>query len=256
MSNWVKCAVILGLFFISLTVKSVEFPPAPIPLRYVNDYTNTLHTTEKDRLEEKLKIYSQETSSQIAVVLISSTQGYEISQYAFELGDKWGIGRKDLNNGILMLIAVDDRKIFIATGYGLEGVLPDAFLSQIIRQVITPQFKQGFYANGISRGLDHIIAASKNEYAPYQEKDDWQDYIPFFMLAVFVLIVILGEISWRRKPYISPTSHPSGRIIRQSTLSRPSGFGSGHFGGNSGFGGSSGGFGGGNFGGGGAGGSW
>ena len=139
MTKILKSAVVFFALFFSSLLMAVSFPSSPTPFQYVNDYTRTLTSNEKQQLENKLIAYSKETSSQIAVVLIPSTEEYEISQYAFELGDKWGIGRKQLNNGVLMLVAVNDRKIFIATGQGLEGVLPDAFLSQIIRQVITPQ---------------------------------------------------------------------------------------------------------------------
>ncbi|WP_040976298.1 TPM domain-containing protein [Necropsobacter massiliensis] len=261
MIKLMQSAVVFFCVLLSFAASAVNFPAAPNPFRYVNDYTNRLSASEKQQLENKLIAYSQETSSQIAVVLIPTTGDYDIAQYAFELGDKWGIGRKQLNNGVLMLIAVNDRKIFIATGQGLEGVLPDAFLSQTIRSVITPQFKQGNYARGISNGLDNIIAASKGEFAPEsQQQNDMGEYIPFIMITIFVLIVIFGEIQWRKTPYISPTNNHGGQILRrQSTIGRRhnrsigGGFGSG----GGGFGGSSGGgFGGGGFGGGGAGGSW
>ncbi|MFU2078536.1 TPM domain-containing protein [Avibacterium endocarditidis] len=254
-----KSAVVFLLIFFSLTANAVNFPPPPNPFHYVNDYTNTLMPSEKQLLENKLIAYSKETSSQIAVVLIPSTGNYDIAQYSFELGDKWGIGRKQLNNGVLMLIAVKDRKIFIATGQGLEGALPDAFLAQIIRNVITPAFKKGQYMLGIDRGLDYIIAASKGEYGATQQDDKgFEQYIPLLMIVAFVLIVLFGELGSRRTPYISP-SNPQ----RTSTLNRRGrGGGFGGFGGGSGGlgggfgGGSSGGFGGGGFGGGGAGGSW
>ncbi|MGR6647867.1 TPM domain-containing protein [Avibacterium paragallinarum] len=249
-----KSAVIFFFVFFSFSLSAANFPPPPNPFHYVNDYTNTLMPSEKQLLENKLIAYSKETSSQIAVVLIPSTGNYDIAQYSFELGDKWGIGRKQLNNGVLMLIAVKDRKIFIATGQGLAGALPDAFLSQIIRNVITPAFKKGQYMLGIDRGLDYIIAASKGEYeAAKQDGEGLAQYIPLLMIAAFVLIVLLGELGGRRTPYISPIN-PN----RTSTFNRRNGGGGfGGFGGGSGFGGSSGGgFGGGGFGGGGAGGSW
>lgn len=258
MIKLLKSAVIFFSIFFSINSYAVNFPALPNPFHYVNDYTATLTPSERQLLENKLITYSKETSSQIAVVLIPSTENYDIAQYSFELGDKWGIGRKQLNNGVLMLIAVKDRKIFIATGQGLEGALPDAFLAQIIRNVITPAFKQGRYMLGIDRGLDYIIAASKGEYdAAQTEDDDWTQYIPIIMISIFVLFVLFGELSWRRTPYISPTNNHNGQIFRQPTVRRRSsggfggGFGSGGFGGGSG-----GGFGGGGFGGGGAGGSW
>ncbi|MFY1027901.1 TPM domain-containing protein [Actinobacillus seminis] len=258
MTKILKSAVIFFALFFSSLLMAVSFPASPTPFQYVNDYTRTLTGNEKQQLENKLIAYSKETSSQIAVVLIPSTEEYDISQYAFELGDKWGIGRKQLNNGVLMLVAVNDRKIFIATGQGLEGALPDAFLSQIIRQVITPQFKQNHYAQGISHGLDYIIAASKGEFDPYQqEENDWGSYIPFVMVCLFVFFVIFGELSWRKKPYISPSNrHQMENLIRQSSLSRRGRSGFGGFGGGFGDGAGGSGFGGGGFGGGGAGGSW
>lgn len=262
MIKLMKSAVVFLLVFLSLSASAVNFPPPPNPFHYVNDYTKTLTPSEKQLLENKLIAYSKETSSQIAVVLIPTTGNYDIAQYSFELGDKWGIGRKQLNNGVLMLIAINDRKIFIATGQGLEGVLPDAFLSRVIRNVITPAFKQGHYMLGIDRGLDYIIAASKGEYdAAQTEDDDWTQYIPIIMISIFVLFVLFGELSWRRTPYISPTNNHNGQIFRQPPVRRrrSGGFGGG-FGSGGGFGGfgggSGGGFGGGGFGGGGAGGSW
>ena len=265
MNKWLKSAVIFCVVFFSSLASAVDFPSSPNPFRYVNDYTHTLTENEKNALENKLIQYSRETSSQIAVVLIPTTGEYDISQYAFELGDKWGIGRKNDNNGVLMLIAKDDRKVFIATGQGLEGALPDAFLSQVIRKVMLPNFRQEFYANGISKALDYIIAASKGEFAPQaQEENTADEYIPFIMIALFVFFVILAEWNWRRKPYISPTSNHNNlqnaaiiaSMIENSRRNRRGGGGlGGGFGGGFG-GGSGGGFGGGGFGGGGAGGSW
>lgn len=247
MTKWLKSAVFLLSFFCITQLWAATFPPAPTPFRYVNDYTNTLSANEKAFLEQKLQAYGKETSSQIAVVIIPSTEEYDIAQYAFELGDKWGIGRKQLNNGVLMLIAKQDRKMFIAVGQGLEGVLPDAFLSQLIRQQITPQFKQGNYAEGISQGLDYLIAASKGEFDPNsQPEEDWERFLPLVMIALFILFVFIGN--GREVVYVG-NGGASGR--RSSHYRSGGGFGGGSFGGGSG-----GGFGGGSFGGGGAGGSW
>ena len=257
---WLKSAVVFLAVFFTITVYAADFPATPTPFRYVNDYTGTLSANDQNALENKLRAYAQETSSQIAVVIVPSTGEYEISQYTFALGDKWGIGRKQLNNGVLMLVAKNDRKIFIAVGQGLEAVLPDAFLSQTIRNGITPYFKQNQYAAGINSGLDYIIAASKGEFAAADiEESEFENYIPLLMIALFIFLVVMSELKWRNQPYISPTNnHRLEKVIRQSTLGRGrnnggfGGFGGGGFGGGS----SGGGFGGGGFGGGGAGGSW
>lgn len=257
-----KSAVIFTVIFWTGLLSAAVFPPAPNPFHYVNDYTSTLSTQQQQILENKLIDYGRETSSQIAVVIVPTTNEYEIADYAFALGDKWGIGRKQLNNGVLMLIAKNDRKVFIATGQGLEGVLPDAFLSQVIRHAILPEFKQGQYAQGINDGLDAIIAASKGEYGAYEtEEGEFDQYIPFLMVLVFLAFVAFGEYQYHKdEVYISPNQRDQlNRIVRQSTLSRRRGGGSGFGGGFGGFGGggsSGGGFGGGGFGGGGAGGSW
>lgn len=251
-----KSAVIFFCVFMAATVSAVTFPDSPTPFRYVNDYTKTLSEKQRDALEAKLVAYGKETSSQIAVVMVPTTGEYDVSQYAFELGDKWGIGQKKLNNGVLLLIAKDDRKLFIAVGQGLQGVLTDALASQIIRNQIRPYFRNEQYAKGIDNGLDYIIAATKGEYsAQVEEEDDFGDYIPFIMLALFILVVVIGEIS-RRRPYVSPSNnHVLNEALRQSLPSRRNGRGGGGFGGFGG-GGSGGGFGGGGFDGGGAGGSW
>ncbi|OOF89616.1 methanol dehydrogenase [Rodentibacter ratti] len=258
-----KSAVVFIFVFWSTFAAAAQFPPIPNPFRYVNDYTNTLSPQQQQILENKLISYGNATSSQIAVVLVPTTGEYEIADYAFALGDKWGIGRKQLNNGVLMLIAKNDRKVFIATGQGLEGVLPDAFLSQVIRNAILPQFKQAQYAQGINDGLNDIIAASQGEYGAYQmEESEFDKFIPFIMVLVFIAFVVFGEYQYHKDEiYISPNQRDQlNRIVRQSTLSRRRGGGSGFcggFGGGFGGGGSSGGgFGGGGFGGGGAGGSW
>ena len=253
-----KSAVIFLGIFMATAVSAVTFPDSPKPFRYVNDYTKTLSAKELDALEAKLVAYGKETSSQIAVVIVPTTGEYEVSQYAFELGDKWGIGRKNLNNGVLLLIAKEDRKLFIAVGQGLQGVLTDALASQIIRNQIRPYFRNEQYAQGIDNGLDYIIAATKGEFAAKAEEEkDFGDVVPFIMLALFILIVVIAEVNSRRA-YVSPTNnHALNEILRQSMSDRRRhGRGGGGFGGGGFGGGSGGGFGGGGFDGGGAGGSW
>ncbi len=240
------------LFWLFFPVLSwgATYPEPPQPFRYVNDYTHTLTQQQQQAIEQQLVAYSQKTSSQIAVVMIPSTGDVEIADYAFRLGDRLGIGRKQLNNGVLMLIAKNDRKIFIATGQGLEGALPDAFLGKVIRQVITPAFKENRYATGIAEGLKYIIAASQGEFKPEQlAEEERYDFIPLLMVAFFFLVVFLSE-RHKRRTYVSPRSRHyqnGGIYINPHDFDRhDGGFG----------GGSSGGFGGGGFGGGGAGGSW
>lgn len=229
MIKWLKRLVLLFSIFCINPIWAATFPLAPVPFQYVNDYTNTLSANEKAFLEQKLQAYGKETSSQIAVVIIPSTEEYDIAQYAFELGDKWGIGRKQLNNGVLMLIAKQDRKMFIAVGQGLEGVLVDAFLSQLIRQQITPHFKQGDYAVGINQGLNYLIAASKGEFDPNTqlEEESWERFLPLLMIAVFILFVLFGD---RRRVVYVGNGGVNG-VGRGSSHYRSGGFGGGSSGG-------------------------
>lgn len=247
----------LMLFWAAIAAATVSYPTPPKPFRYVSDYTQTLSAQERQVLEQALTDYSGKTSSQIAVVLVPSTQGEAVANYAHTLFNQWGIGRQKENNGVLLLIAKNDRKLFIATGRGLEAALPDAIAASIIRNEITPYFKQNLYAEGIAKGLSAIIQATQGEYAPLpdeQENSGIDDELIFFLiaLAIFILFQFIGRSGGT---YISPNSGNIDRIIHHSRRSSGGfgGFGGGSGGSSGGFGG---GFGGGSSGGGGAGGSW
>lgn len=260
MKKWIiQCYLACVLSLLSLPLLA-NYPSVPTPFRYVSDYTNTLSTQDKQTLENALVNYGQKTSSQIAVVMIPTTNGEEIAMYSTNLYNQWGIGRAKLNNGVLLLIAKNDRKVYITTGYGLEGALPDAIASSIIRNDITPYFKQDLYAQGIAKGLSSIIAATQGEYAPaaVEEEESGLEGFEIFLVVAFVIFFIFTASS-RGGVYISPST--ADRIIRTtSTISRNGGFRGGFGGGfggrNSGGGFGGGGFGGGRSGGGGAGGSW
>lgn len=248
------------MLFTLLSVSSwANYPDVPKPFRYVTDYTQTLSQQDWQTLENALVEYGQKTSSQIAVVIVATTNGEEVSSYTHNLFNKWGIGRQKENNGVLLLVAKEDRKLFIATGRGLEGALPDAIASSIIRNDITPYFKQGLYAQGIAKGLSSIIAATQGEYAPVvsnEENGGDFDGFEIFLFIAIVIFFIFHNVA-NSGGYISPSS--ANRVLRDvDAIRRRGGFGggSGGFGGGFGGGGSSGGFGGGSTGGGGAGGSW
>jgi uncharacterized protein len=136
---------IILLFFIGLMTTAAkgqgDFPPKPSPPRLVNDFSEILSSAERERLERKLVAYNDTTSSQVTIVLIKSVGPYDISDYAFQLGDQWGIGQRDLDNGVLILAAMEDRRVFIATGYGMEGAIPDILAKRIVDQLIVPNFR-------------------------------------------------------------------------------------------------------------------
>lgn len=238
--------------------------------RLVTDYTNTLTLTAKNDLESKLVAYSQESSVQIAIVIIQKLDGYEISQYAFELGEKWGIGQSGTDNGALILVSMDDRKMWIATGYGLEATVTDALCKRIIENEMKPRFRKGDFAGGLQAASEAIILASRGEYLGQGNGSGNEEKTPAGIIILVVgAILIFWAIFWliaalEAKKYarINGLSFWAAWALLNASRSTHTGSwssfsgGSGGFGGFSGGGSSFGGFGGGSFGGGGAGGSW
>jgi uncharacterized protein len=238
-----------------------ESHPIPKPdtklTAYVTDETSTLSSEQKNSLETKLTRFDKETSTQVVVYMISTLGGESFEETSYEIAEKNGIGQKGKNNGVLLFIVKNDRKLRIEVGYGLEGTLPDALCDQIIRKEITPYFKQGRYYDGISAGVDAIIAATKGEYTQdkkYNEKQE--DFgvgccgMPILVLAIFfffgfffVFSIIRRIFGWGRGSSSRSSWWNSGSWSSGSSSSWSSG--------SSGFSG-----GGGSFGGGGASGSW
>ena len=124
---------LLLLFFIYINSQAfaLDFPARPEPSKLVNDFTNTLSSQEQDQLEKKLVAFNDSTSIQIAVVIMKTLDGYPLSDYAFELAQKWGIGQKETNNGVLLLVSMDEHKLYIATGYGMEGIMPNIKVNNV-----------------------------------------------------------------------------------------------------------------------------
>ncbi len=231
-----------------------NFPERPNTL--VSDYTNTLSADETKALEQKLVAFNDSTSTQIAVVLIQSLEGYDVADYAVRLADKWGIGQDKKNNGVILLVSIGDRKISIQTGYGMEGALPDAIARRIIENSIKPAFKEGAYYQGLDAGTNDIIAYTKGEYKNDAPKRGKTKSFPL----VFALIFILIFIAIARKSGGGGNGQVIGGRGTAGALwwllaSGGGGSSGGGFGGGSDSGGF-GGFGGGGFGGGGASGSW
>ncbi len=240
----------------------------------VTDYTGTLSSDEINALENKLVLFDDSTSSQIAVVLIKTLDGYEVAEYAVGLAEKWGVGRDGKDNGILVLVAMDDRKMTIQTGYGMEGALPDAIAKRIVENDMKPAFKSGSYYEGLDRATDNIIAYTKGEYTGEGRKggeEPFPIYIVFIVLGVFALIFLYRVNEARQYSRVNHIGFWAAWALLNALQNKPGGkwsdfsSGRGSFGGwsggGNGFGGGSsgggfGGFGGGSFGGGGASGSW
>ncbi len=227
----------------------------------VTDYTNTLSPADKQRLENKLVAFDDSSSTQIAVVILKSVGDYDINQYGQQLGRKWGIGQKGTNNGIIVLVAIDDHKMTIQVGYGLEGALPDVIALQIQRTDMDPRFKTGDYYGGLDAGTDDIIKYTKGEYkADPNKMTDQSDGDGFPVGLVIFIVVIILIIIFRNRGggghMIGRGSSPLWWLFAGSMLGGGGrGWGGGGNDGDSG-GGGFGGFGGGDFGGGGASSSW
>jgi uncharacterized protein len=258
-----KTSLILFLLFAGFWAFPQQFPPKPNTL--VTDYTNTLSAASQQQLENKLVAFDDSTSTQIAVVIMKSVNGYDINEYGTKLGRAWGIGTKGKNNGILVLVALDDHKVSIQTGYGAEGAVPDITTHEIIEHDIVPDFKQGDYYGGLNAATDDLIKYMKGEYkSPAKPADDtgsgWGGIFLLVFIVVIILIIIFrgkggggGQIIGGRGG-----ASPFWWFMGGAMLGRGSGGWGGFSGGDGGgdSGGGFGGFGGGDFGGGGSSGSW
>jgi uncharacterized protein len=169
---------------------SQEIPERPNTL--VTDYTNTLSATDKQQLERKLVDYNDSTSTQIAVVIMRSTGDYDINQYGVELLRKWGIGGKEKNNGVLVLVAIDDRKMAIQTGYGAEGALPDITTQEIIQNDMKPRFKENDFYGGLDAATNDIIKAMRGEYKGDNKPKRKGDGSPIGFIIIIVVIVLIA----------------------------------------------------------------
>ncbi|MDB5148151.1 MAG: hypothetical protein JWQ57_2171 [Mucilaginibacter sp.] len=186
-----KIILFLGLVLCTAFAFAQDFPQRSNTL--VTDYTNTLNPADKQRLESKLVAFNDSTSTQIAVVILKSTGSYDINDYGVQLLRKWGIGQKDKNNGVLVLVAIGDRKMSIQTGYGAEGALPDIVTQDIIQNDLKPHFKQNDYYGGLDAGTNSILKAMKGEYkaAKKQQKQSNGGSAGFIVIIIVVVILIL-----------------------------------------------------------------
>ncbi|MDP2531264.1 TPM domain-containing protein [Photobacterium damselae subsp. piscicida] len=146
-------------------------PSFPALTGRVVDDAHILTQPQRLALNTLLAEEEKSSSNQVVIVTVPSTGGIPIADYGYQLGRKWGIGQKEHNNGVLLIIAYNDKKMRIEVGYGLEGALPDATAYSIINHEIKPQFKAGRFYQGISNGTKAIIAAIHGEYKPIVEED-------------------------------------------------------------------------------------
>lgn len=262
-------AITAGLFLLMFSATAaLTLPPQPDPPRLVNDYTGMLSSTEIARLEQKLREYDRTHSTQIAIIITNDLYGYEINDFSSRVGEKWGVGRAGFENGVVITVSLAEgrREVAIATGYGVESVLPDITAKRIIDNEILPSFRNGNYFQGLDNATNVIMQLAAGEFsaAEYNPQEEEVPFVALVLPFIFVIIIVV-LLSQKKRQYHSPgktipfwtlfwlLSHGS-RGSRGSYGNFSSGRGS--FGRPSGGGSSFGGFGGGRFGGGGARGSW
>jgi uncharacterized protein len=232
-----------------------QSPLPAAPARYFNDYAKVVPADVADRLDEKLRAFDEQTSSQVVVAVFSELPSPSLEDFTVRTAQAWRVGRKKLANGVVLFVFVKDRQVRIETGYGLEGTLPDAVAHRIIDEQIVPAFRSGDYAGGLEKGVDAIMAATRGEYraspAPAAGRPRLRDYSQIIYVVLLVLFTVF--LRSRRGPG-SRTYGRRGWYGGGPWWWGGGGWGGGGFGGGGGGGGFSGG--GGSFGGGGASGRW
>lgn len=263
-SNLLKTVFILFLINYSSLVAQYKIPEIPKFQTSVYDYADVLNSSEEKTLEDKLVRFSDSTTTQIVVITIESLNGEDIGILTPRWGQEWGIGgTKQNDNGVIILLAKEERKIWISPGYGLEQYLTAGITGDITRNIIIPEFKAGSYYSGLNAGTSAIFEVIKGTYKGSRIRNKENNSFPFivfFIILIFIIILI------SKNKNNGGGNNGTGRfgnpdlldMIILSSLGRGSGgsFGGDSSGGGFGGGGFGGGFGGGGFSGGGAGGSW
>jgi uncharacterized protein len=258
---------LLSIFVLLLGTQAIsqDIPPRPEPPRLVNDLAGVLTSQQVQQLERKLVNFNDTTSTQIAVVTVKSLNGYDKADFAFRIGEQWGVGQKGKNNGIVVLVkpkyGMERGDAYIAIGYGLEGVIPDAIGIRIVNYEMIPYFKENNYYGGLNAATTTLMELSSGEFTADQYLKKTKKSPFAFLIPILIIMIVFFLIRSSRA-----RSHSVGKSLPFWTafwlLGSMGGHrgswndfssGGGSFGGG---GGGFGGFGGGSFGGGGAGGSW
>jgi len=266
--NLLKYIFITVIILAGGSTRAQQFPEQMVPKRLVNDYTGLLTEQQQIALENKLLAFNNETSTQIAVVTYDDLQGYDINDYAQRLGEEWGIGQAEHDNGLIILVSPESRLVSIQTGYGIEGAVPDAIAKRLIENVILPAFREGNYYAGIDSAANVIMSLTRNEYTAdeYMQTGNGEEGGGSAAVIIMILMFLIfsGIFRGKRRFYSPTRALPWWLLLSGLGSSAGKGWGSfstgqGGFGGGGfrgGGGGGFGGFGGGSFGGGGASGGW
>lgn len=257
-------------------VPEEDLPAMQNPPMAVNDFASLLSASEEQALEQKLRNFYDTANSAVVVVTVPSTEPYETAQFAISLYEQWGVGRGKQDNGVLVLVAAEDRRMWITTGYGLEGAIPDALAKRVVEQIMKPNFRENRFYAGLDEATTALMGLASGEYSDLpsdrSQKEDGSGIGPMlviFFIFFFIILPIIMAGKRGRNRNLGGRGPKPGLLTTLWLLSQMGGRrgggwddfsggggifggGSGGFGGGGGFGG----FGGGSTGGGGAGGSW
>ena len=203
----------LFLLLIPVMASAQNIPDQPTG--HVNDYANMLSSSEQQRLETKLRNYRDTTTTVIAIATVNSLNGRDIQQVGTELFNRWNIWEGDKNNGVLILVSKQERRMRIEVGYGLEGAIPDVMAARIIRNVLNPAFKKGDFYEGFDRATTILIELARGEYQGNLERqssgsgeDDWASVIVFLLFIAYMIYATSrkggGKNGGRRRRTLGP----------------------------------------------------
>ena len=243
------CLLVLFLFAIPYWSVAQKAVPELWGQR-IHDEAHVLRQETVDALEQQLKLYEDSTSNQIAILTIQSLDGEVLEEYSLKVAEAWKLGKKNKDNGVLLLIAVDDHKMRIEVGHGLEGVLTDAHSSRIIRNELTPNFRKSDYDAGLKAAVDAMIKSIGGEYSADGDGDEWSTTDILLLIGFILFFVLIIGYGFYKEFTTPSTGSTSGSSKSSSSVGSFSSSGRSSSGGSSFSGG------GGSFGGGGSSGSW
>lgn len=209
MDNYQRILLILGILYTPwflfaqssslqpLPEKLTDIPSKPSPARFINDFANMLTMEEERLLEYKLRNYEDSTSTQLVIVAVYSLNGYNLEEYAIQIAREWGIGQREKDNGLLILISKSEHKIRLEIGYGLEGVVSDIMAGRIITNYLQPNFRKGAYYKGLDEATDTIIGLTNGLFKPTHLSPFW-NVGRIFGYFTFVLLLISMFVSYAR----------------------------------------------------------
>ena len=199
---------LLAVFFCAFLSDAYSYQTIDLPEldKRVTDLSGTLHGNESNHIDTKLKSLESSKGSQLVLLILPTTGDETIEQFGIRLAEKWKIGRQNIDDGVILIVAKDDRKVRIEVGYGLEGAIPDALAKRIIEEIIVPQFRSGDFYHGIDQGVDAIISLVNGEQLPMPQEDDIHPaesngmgkYLTVLFPVAFILLTVINYFSKKK----------------------------------------------------------